>query len=50
VLINYLGNISSILVGCLCVVTAHNNIHVNYSSKRSQDFLLIVSALRIIFL
>jgi hypothetical protein len=30
--------------------TTHNNIHINYPPKRSQDFLLIVSALRIIFL
>jgi hypothetical protein len=29
--------------------TAHNNTHINYSPKRTQDFLLIVSALRIIF-
>jgi hypothetical protein len=38
-----------LLVGCPCVATAHNNTHVNYPPKRSQDFLLIVSALRIIF-
>jgi hypothetical protein len=38
-----------ILVGCPYVVTAHNNAHVKYPPKRSQDFLLIVSALRIIF-
>jgi hypothetical protein len=28
---------------------AYNNTHVNYPPKRSQDFLLIVSALCIIF-
>jgi hypothetical protein len=28
---------------------AHNNTHTNYPTKRSQDFLLIVSAHRIIF-
>jgi hypothetical protein len=38
-----------LLVGCPCVVTAHNNTHVNYQQKISQDFLLIVSALHIIF-
>jgi hypothetical protein len=38
-----------LLVGCPCVATAHNNTHVNYPPKRSQDFLLIASALRIIF-
>jgi hypothetical protein len=38
-----------ILVGYPCVATAHNNTHVNYPQKRSQDFLFIVSALRIIF-
>jgi hypothetical protein len=38
-----------ILVGCPCVATAYNNAHVNYLSKRSQDFLLMVSALNIIF-
>ena len=32
-----------------CVATAHNNTHVNYLPKRSQDFLSIFSALRIIF-
>jgi hypothetical protein len=37
------------LVGCPCVAAAHNNTHINYPPKRSQDFLLIVSALRIIF-
>jgi hypothetical protein len=37
------------LVGSPCVATAHNNTHVNYPPKRSQDFLLIVSTLRIIF-
>jgi hypothetical protein len=37
------------LVGCPCVTTAYNNTHVNYSPKNIQDFLLIVSALRIIF-
>jgi hypothetical protein len=39
-----------LLVGCPCVATAHNNTHINYPPKRSQGFLLIVSALRIIFL
>jgi hypothetical protein len=29
------------LVGCPCVVTAHNNTHVNYLPERSQYFLLI---------
>jgi hypothetical protein len=38
-----------ILVGCPCVGTAHNNTHINYPPKRSQDFLLIISALYIIF-
>jgi hypothetical protein len=33
------------LVGCPCVATAYNNTHVNYLSKKIQDFLLIVSAL-----
>jgi hypothetical protein len=37
------------LVGCPCVAMAHNNTQVNYSLKWSQDFLLIVSALCIIF-
>jgi hypothetical protein len=37
------------LVGCPYVATAHNNTHVKYIPKKSQDFLLIVSALRIIF-
>jgi hypothetical protein len=36
-------------IGYPCVATAHNNTHVNYPPKRSQDFLLIVSAIRIIF-
>jgi hypothetical protein len=31
------------------VATAHNNTHVNYPPKRSQDFLLVVSTLHIIF-
>jgi hypothetical protein len=39
-----------ILVGCPCVATGHNNTYVNYPPKRSKVFLLIVSALRIIFL
>jgi hypothetical protein len=39
----------TILVGYTCIVRAHNNTHINYSPKISQDFLLIVSALRIIF-
>jgi hypothetical protein len=30
-------------------VTAHNNTYINYPPKRSQDFLLVVSTLRIIF-
>jgi hypothetical protein len=38
-----------ILVGYPCVVTAYNNIYVNYPPKRSQDFLLIVSGLHITF-
>jgi hypothetical protein len=38
-----------ILVGCPCVATAYNNTHVNYPSKKFQDFLLIVSALCIIY-
>jgi hypothetical protein len=37
-----------LLVGYPCVVTAYNNTYVNYPQK-NQDFLLIVSALRIIF-
>jgi hypothetical protein len=28
------------LVGCVCVAMAHNNTHVNYLPKRSQDFVL----------
>jgi hypothetical protein len=39
----------SILVGRPCVAMAHNNTYINYSPKRFQSFLLIVSALRIIF-
>jgi hypothetical protein len=39
-----------LLVGYPCVATTHNNIHVNYPPKRSQDFLLIVSVLCITFL
>ena len=42
-------NIIFKLVGYPCDVMAHNNTHVNYPPKKSQDFLLIVSALRIIF-
>jgi hypothetical protein len=38
-----------LLVGCPCVATAYNNTHVNYPSKKFQDFLLIVSALCIIY-
>jgi hypothetical protein len=38
-----------LLVGCPCVATAYNNTYVNYPPKTSQDFLFIVSALRIIF-
>jgi hypothetical protein len=41
--------ISFLTVGWLCVTIAQNNTHVNYLSKTSQDFLFIVSALRIIF-
>jgi hypothetical protein len=41
--------IQYILVGYPCVATAHNNTHVNYPPKISQDFLLVVSTLRIIF-
>jgi hypothetical protein len=37
------------LVGCPCVTTAYNNIHINYLLKKIQDFLLIVSARCIIF-
>jgi hypothetical protein len=37
------------LAGYPCVATAHNNTHVNYSPKISQNFLLIVSSLHIIF-
>jgi hypothetical protein len=37
------------LVGCPYVATAYNNTHVNYPSKKFQDFLLIVSALCIIY-
>jgi hypothetical protein len=37
------------LVGYPCVATAHNNTHVNYPLKTSQDFLLVVSTLLIIF-
>jgi hypothetical protein len=47
--VNHHSEIYRILVGCSCVATAHNNIHVNYPRKISQDFLLIVSALRINF-
>jgi hypothetical protein len=39
-----------VLVDWPCVAMAHNNTNVNYPPKRSQDVLLIVSALRIIFL
>jgi hypothetical protein len=38
-----------LLVGCPCVATAYNNTHVNYPSKKFQDFVLIVSALCIIY-
>jgi hypothetical protein len=38
-----------ILVSCPCVATAHNNTHVNYPLKRSQNFLLIIFAFHIIF-
>jgi hypothetical protein len=38
----------NILVGCPCVATAYNNIHINYPQK-NINFLLIVSALSIIF-
>jgi hypothetical protein len=37
------------LVGYPCVATAHNNTHENYPQKDLKLFLLIVSALRIIF-
>jgi hypothetical protein len=37
------------LVGCPCVATVYDNIHVNYPSKKFQDFLLIVFALCIIY-
>jgi hypothetical protein len=39
-----------ILVSCPCVATVYNNTHVTYPPKKIQDFLLIVSALRTIFL
>jgi hypothetical protein len=42
--------IKIILVAYPCVATTHNNINVNYPPKRSQDFLLIIFALCIIFL
>jgi hypothetical protein len=29
-----------LLVGCPCVATAHNNTHVNFPPKRSQDFFI----------
>jgi hypothetical protein len=38
-----------LLVGCPCAATAHNNAYINYPPKSSQGFLLIVSALHIIF-
>jgi hypothetical protein len=41
--------IQYILVGYPCLATDHNNTHVNYPPKRSQDFLLDISTLRIIF-
>jgi hypothetical protein len=44
-----LYRIKCLLVRYPDVTTVHNNNHVNYLPKRSQDFLLIVSALRIIF-
>jgi hypothetical protein len=37
------------LVGCPCVATTYNNTHITYPQKKIQDFLLIVSALCIIF-
>jgi hypothetical protein len=37
------------ILGYPCVATPHNNTHINHPPKKSQDFLLIVSALRIIF-
>jgi hypothetical protein len=39
----------TLLVGYPCVATDHNNTQINYPPKISQGFLLIVSALRIIF-
>jgi hypothetical protein len=43
------SQLNILLVGCPCVATAYNNIHINYLSKKIQNFLLIVFALRIIF-
>jgi hypothetical protein len=43
------ARLALILVSYPYVATAHNNNHVNYLPKRSQDFLLVVSTLRIIF-
>lgn len=37
------------LVGCPCVVTSYNNIHVNYPLNKFQDFVLIVFTFCIIF-
>jgi MFS superfamily sulfate permease-like transporter len=39
----------NILVGSPCVATAYNNTHLNYLSKKNSRFLLIVSALCIIY-
>jgi hypothetical protein len=37
-----------IITSRMCIATAYNNIYVNYPQK-IQDFLLTISALRIIF-
>jgi hypothetical protein len=42
-------NVSIIIIGYQYVTTAHDNTHINYLKKRSQDFLLVVFILRIIF-
>jgi hypothetical protein len=41
--------LKNVLVRCPCVTTAYNNTHVNYPSKKVKGFLLIVSALCIIY-
>jgi hypothetical protein len=43
------ANFLASLVGCPCVATAYNNIHLNDPSKKFQEFLLIISALCIIY-